>query len=321
MPDSRGSIDVHQHLWPTQLIEALRARSTPPRLMGWILHLTGEPPLDIEPRDHDLELRLSREPEGRARVCMSLSTPLGIENLPVSQALPLLQAWRDGATQWRAPVSAWTAISTLEPDLTSLKADLDAGFIGLQIGADLLRTPTALEAVTPALAVCENAGKPVFVHPGPVAPARDAPNWWAPVVDYVAQLQAAWWSWHAVGRSLLPSLRICFAAGAGLAPIHHERLTARGGGHLGPVDINTFLETSSYGPQAIDSLIRVLGVDVIVLGSDRPYAEPLDVGPHLEGMPPTSGIRTPAHRLVLGTAAAHAITTANPTRLLQGDQR
>ena len=28
------SFDVHQHLWPEQLIEALRKRSRPPRLVG-----------------------------------------------------------------------------------------------------------------------------------------------------------------------------------------------------------------------------------------------------------------------------------------------
>ena len=321
MSDLSGSIDLHQHLWPAQLVEALRARSTPPRLVGWTMHLAGEPPCEIEPRDHDLAARLAHEPPGRARVCMSLSTPLGIENLPAGQAQPLLQAWREGVAEWRDPVSAWAAISTREPDLTALKANFDDGFIGLQIGADQLRSPAALEAIAPALAVCESADKPVFVHPGPVAPTHDVPFWWAPVVDYVAGLQAAWWSWHSVGRSLLPGLRICFAAGAGLAPIHHERLTARGGGQLGIVDTNTFVETSSYGPQAIDALIRVLGVDVIVLGSDQPYAEPLDVGANLEGMPLTGCIRTPAHRLVLGSAAAHAITTANPNRLLEGDQR
>jgi hypothetical protein len=44
----------------------------------------------------------------------------------------------------------------------------------------------------------------------------------------------------------------------------------------------------------------VLGVDALVLGSDRPYAEPL----------PTAG---------LGAAVHHAIRVANPARLLHGD--
>ena len=50
------------------------------------------------------------------------------------------------------------------------------------------------------------------------------------VVDYTTQLQAAWWAWHAyLRRREFPRLRLCFAAAAGLAPVHHERLVARGG--------------------------------------------------------------------------------------------
>lgn len=320
MQDSRGSIDVHQHLWPQALVGALRARRTPPRLEGWTLVLDGEPPYEIDPQDHDLVSRIAQEPDGRSSILMSLSTPLGIENLPPDQSASLLDAWRAGVAQWSVPVGAWTAANAIEPDLTAMKADFDAGFVGLQVGADLLRTPAALEALAPVLTVCAEADKPVFVHPGPVASAAGTPTWWAPVVDYVAQLQAAWWSWHAVGRPLLPGLRICFAAGAGLAPIHHERLTARGGGQLGPVDRDTFVETSSYGPQAIDALIRVLGVDTLVLGSDRPYAEPLDLDATHEAHLPR-GIRTRAHRLALGEAATHAITTTNPHRLIEGDER
>lgn len=320
MHDSRGSTDVHQHLWPPTLVEALRARRTPPRLEGWTLVLDGEPPYDIDPHDHDITSRLALEPAGRSRVLVSLSTPLGIENLPPDQSAPLLDAWRAGNALWPTRVGAWASTNAIEPDLIALKADFDDGFVGLQVGADLLRTPAALEALAPTLAVCASADKPVLVHPGPAASPVGTPTWWAPVVDYVAQLQAAWWSWHAVGRSLLADLRICFAAGAGLAPIHHERLTARGGGQLGPVDRATFVETSSYGPQAIDALIRVLGVDVLVLGSDRPYAEPLDQGGAQQTRPP-GGIRTPAHRLALGEAATYAITTINPQRLIEGDQR
>lgn len=287
-------------------------------MIGWTLLLDGEPPYEIDPRDHDLAPRIAEEPAGRSGILMSLSTPLGIENLPPDESEPLLDAWRASAVQWSAPVRAWAATNAAEPDLSALAADFDAGFVGLQVGADLLRTPAALEEIAPTLSVCASAGKPVFVHPGPAASTAANPPWWAPVVDYVAQLQSAWWSWHAVGRSVLPDLRICFAAGAGLAPIHHERLTARGGGQLGPVDRDTFVETSSYGPQAIDALIRVLGVDTIVLGSDRPYAEPLDFDATRGAHPPRG---TPGHRLALGEAATHAITITNPHRLIEGDQR
>jgi predicted TIM-barrel fold metal-dependent hydrolase len=62
-----------------------------------------------------------------------------------------------------------------------------------------------------------------------------------------------------------------------------------------------FVETSSYGNRAVDSVLRVLGVDMLVFGSDRPYAQPRpDLG--------------------LGDAARHAIRVTNPARLLQGDR-
>jgi hypothetical protein len=31
------AVDVHQHLWPVQLVDRLRARSRPPYLRGWTL--------------------------------------------------------------------------------------------------------------------------------------------------------------------------------------------------------------------------------------------------------------------------------------------
>ena len=33
-----GAIDVHQHLWPDELVDRLRARSKAPYLRGWTLH-------------------------------------------------------------------------------------------------------------------------------------------------------------------------------------------------------------------------------------------------------------------------------------------
>lgn len=58
-----------------------------------------------------------------------------------------------------------------------------------------------------------------------------------------------------------------------------------------------FVETSGYGSRATDCVIRVLGVDGLVFGSDRPYA----------GLNPDFS---------LGAAAWHAIRVTNPARLL-----
>ena len=300
------AVDVHQHLWPAPFIDALRTRTHRPRLDGWTLHLVGEPPCEVEPIAHDPAARAALDPDlGRALV--SLSSPLGIESLPPDEAAPLLGAWHEGALALPEPFGAWASLSTAEPDLGGLKDLFGAGMVGLQLPATCLLTPGAVERVAGVLRVCELCDKPVLVHPGPVASAPSSepplPAWWPAVVDYTAQLQAAWWAWQAAGRALLPELRICFVAGAGLAPVHHERFSARGG-HSARVDPDTFVDTSSYGRHGIEALMRVLGIDPVVLGSDRPYAEPLW----------PAGSTHPD----LGPAARHAVRVSNPRRLLQG---
>lgn len=295
---------MHQHLWPAPLVDALRARSSPPMLRGWTLHLVGEPAFEVAPRDHDPALRAERDlADGRARVLVSLSTPLGIEELPATEAEPLLEAWHEGAAALPRPFDHWAAVRTPGPgephDLEALDRAAAGGAVGLQLGAHLLASPRALEQHAPLLQHCATLGLPVLVHPGPVPAVVDAPGWWPAVAQYPAQLQAAWWAWTAVGRSLLPGLRIAFAAGAGLAPVHHERLAARGGPRRA-VDPDVFVDTSSYGHQGIDALVRALGIDAVVLASDRPYAEPADEAVGTQ----------------LGEAALHAIARTNPARLL-----
>ncbi len=292
-----AAVDVHQHLWPAGLVEALRRRASPPMLRGWTLHLAGEPAFEVDPADHDVATRAAGEP-GTALV--SLSSPLGIEQLPVDEAAPLLAAWHEGARHLGAPFRAWASVSAIEPDLDGLKGLLTDGFVGLQVPATSLADPHAVERLAPVLALCETLGSPVLVHPGGVPASSAEQAWWPALVDYPAQQQAAWWAWHAVGRSLLPRLRLCFVAGAGLAPLHHERFAARSGRRF-VVDHEVFVDTSSYGRQGIDALTRTLGIDVVVLASDRPYSEP------------------PAQALLdLGAAAWHAVAVTNPHRLLGG---
>ena len=75
-------IDVHQHVWPDALIEALRARQTPPRMRGWTLELAGEPDYEVDPSAHDSDERAAQaRDDGLDLALVSLSSPLGIESL------------------------------------------------------------------------------------------------------------------------------------------------------------------------------------------------------------------------------------------------
>ena len=295
--------DCHQHLWPEPLLDALRARRRPPRLDGWTLHLDGEAPYVVRPSDVDPVARAERElAEGTSRVLVSFSSPLGVEHLPEAEGALLLDAWHAGAAALGEPFGVWAAAGVAEPDPLALARVLDQpGVVGLQLPATALAEPAALDRLGGLLETLQRANLPLLVHPGPAAPpeagARLTPAWWPAVVPYVAQLHAAWYAWHVAGRCSLPRLRVAFVALAGLAPLHHERLATRGGA-LGRIDPAVYYETSSYGTRAIDATVRVTGVDALVHGSDRPYAEPTDPG--------------------LGEAFSHALFVANPQRLLTG---
>ncbi len=294
------AIDVHQHLWPEALIAALRARRTPPRLRGWTLELAGEQDYVVDPMSHGAEARAAQAAaDGLDLALVSLSSPLGIESLPADEAGELLAAYHDGVLALPAPFGGWAAACLTEIEAGALARELDRGFFGLQLPATALLDAPGYHRVAPLLEVLEAAAKPLLIHPGPAGPtatrASAAPPWWPALVPYVQQMHAAWFAFRAYGRPRHPALRVCFAILAGLAPLHGERFAARAGARS-PVDRDVFLEVSSYGTRAVDATIRVLGIDALVNGSDRPYADPV--------------------RLDLGPAAAHAMRGANAGRLL-----
>jgi predicted TIM-barrel fold metal-dependent hydrolase len=291
--------DVHQHLWPEPLLAALTRRRAAPSLRrhegGWALRAPGEPerPVDLGAHDPVRRAGLLRD-DGVDRAVVALSCPLGIEGLPPGEAAPLLDAYHEGVAALGDGFAAWAAVGVAEPDPEALAARLDAGFVGACVPADAVAGPAELERIGPVLETLERHDAPLFVHPGPARPAGDRPSWWPALTDYVAGMQAAWLAWAAWGRPAHPELRVCFAMLAGLAALQRERAVARGAPAAG--DPLAFLDTSSYGPRAVDAVLREVGVDRLVHGSDRPVAAPAP--------------------LPLGDAVRVAVRERNPARLL-----
>jgi hypothetical protein len=291
-----AAVDIHQHLWPEPLLAGLAQRREPPMLVrsggGWTLRLDGQPDAAVDLADHDPERRAAlAEADGLGRVVIAPSVPLGIEELPPREAEPLLEAYHEGVAALPSPFGAWAAGS---PDSTALARRLDAGFAGLCVSAHELAGPAGFERLGPLLETLERAEAPLFIHPGPAVAPRGAPPWWGAMTGYVAAMHTAWHAFAAWGRPAHPRLRACFAMLAGLAPLHRERLMARGGHAV--ADPGVFLDVSSYGDRAVDAVVRELGVDQLVLGSDRPVIAPRE--------------------LWLGDAVRAAIRERNPARLL-----
>jgi hypothetical protein len=281
-------IDVHQHLWTEPLVAALARRARAPRIRHragrWMLELRGEPECEITLDDVDARAALAEE-DGLDRALVALSSPLGIEALPRDEAWPLIEAYHEGAFALPEPFGVWGAVALDEPDPDDVDALLDRGAVGIALPAAALATPAGLQRVGPLLARAAKRNAPLFVHPGPApwSPRGDGaelPPWWPAVTTYISELAAAWIAFTARGRREHPSLRVVFAALAGLAPLHAERLAARGAPADALADPRTFFDTSSYGPRAIGAMAAAVGPAQLVHGTDRPVVDP----PSLEAL-------------------------------------
>lgn len=299
------AFDIHQHLWPEPFLAALAARRDPPRLIrrreGWILRMHGEEDAPVDLAAHDPDRRVALlDADGIDRALVAPSSPLGVEALPPDESAPLLEAYHAGVAALPARLGAWAAVGLVAPDPGVLDDLLDAGFAGACVAADALAERDTLAALGPVLELLERRDAPLLVHPGPsprtlpAAAAAGMPPWWPALTRYVGGMHAAWHAFAAVGRPAHPRLRVCFAMLAGLAPLHRERLAARGGRHGG--DARIFLDTSSYGPRAMDAVIREVGVDALVHGSDVPVIAGAEAD--------------------LGRAVRVAVRERNPARLL-----
>jgi 6-methylsalicylate decarboxylase len=270
--------DVHQHLWTEGLLGALAVRKAPPRLTrrdgGWRLELSGEAPFAMD--------RAAEDPRDRAAglatlgvdtAFVALSAALGVETLPEDEARAVIAAWDADTEELPGGLRTWGSLALVRPRPGDVDALLDRGRAGLTLPATALATPSDLDRLGAVLERLGERDAPLFIHPGP-APAG---AWLPALTAYLAALTQAWLAWVLHGRARHPRLRVVFAALAGLAPLHGERLRARvpeASVDAALADPLTFYETSSYGPRAVEAMAATVGSGALVHGSDWPYANP-----------------------------------------------
>ena len=168
--------------------------------------------------------RAAGRADGLQRVLIAPSSPLGIESLPEAEAL--LDDFHAGILELGAPFELWAGLVLADPAPQRVDALLDArrrrplpargrarrarGHRAPRAGARAPRRPRRA-AVRPSRAGRRNAR---LVPGADRLRRRD--------VGRLARLGA-------VGAPAHPQLRVVFAMLAGLAPLHAERLAARGG--------------------------------------------------------------------------------------------
>ena len=255
----------------------------------WLLELEGDAPAPFDPRDARPGAR-ARPATTAQRIVIAPSSPLGIEWLP--EAEPLLDDYHRGVLELGAPFELWGGLVLADPSPSACaRCSTRAPSVS---PCPRARSAGPRASRGSARRWRRSATRPLFIHPGPAA---GSPAWFPALTAYVAEMSTAWHAWAQWGRPAHPRLKVVFAMLAGLAPLHAERLAARGGPAEAVHDPLTAFDTSSYGPRAIDAMLRVVGVDRLLYGSDRPVVEPIAL---------TS----------LGAAAEHAIVVTNPERFV-----
>lgn len=277
-------IDVHQHLWTAQFVEALQRRRRLPfvRRDGaeYLVHLAGEAPSAVGLDSERSAQRLATlERDGVDRVLIAISSPLGIEALPREEAQELIDAHLDGVRAFGERFGMWGPLALDGVSAGDVDALLARGCVGVSLPAGAF-APSTVDRLHPALARVEQLDAPLFIHPGPglEAPrsghAPNDPSWWPAMTRYVTQMHEAWLTFDAIARPRFPRLRVVFAMLAGLGPLHSERLLARGGPAVDLDGPSSFYDISSYGSLAVDAMARCVGRTQLLYGSDRPVVEP-----------------------------------------------
>jgi len=284
--------DLHQHLWPPSFLSALAARSHPPRLRGRALEIAGEAEWELNVEAHELDTRLALLDRYELECAVvSLQPTLGIDRLPGDEGQELLATWEDGILEL-----ARAAGDRIVPLAARGPAD---GFAGLCVAGSALLD---LDALAPRLDALSRTGGFLFVHPGAASTRQGAPAWWTAIVDYTAEMQAAYMGWLAAGAARWPELDVVFAMLAGGAPIQLERMVARGVDERAAMLTHVWFDVSSYGRRALDLAMSTFGVERMLFGSDIPVIDPeltLDaVGS-------------------FGEAVAEVVLSTNPDKLLR----
>jgi len=277
-----------------------------------VLRLKHERDGEVVASVHDVAERLrTLDAAGIDRCIVSLSTPLGIEALPAAESVSLVQAYHEGMAGVMADsggrIGAWAATPLDLPDAGASVVEplLAQGFSGCSLASEAIAMRAGVERCQPLLSMLEDAGRPLFVHPGPApgtppyALEDGMPGWWTNLAVYPGLINRAFFTWRAHGAERHPRLRVVFAFLAGGAPMLEGRFRTFSG-LPGEIDGNVFFDTASSQRLALELAMATYGIEQIVFGTDIPV---------IGAAPVTRALGE------LGAPVVAAVTESNPARL------
>ena len=293
-------IDMHCHLLPPALIEALRRREAAPCIgpdgSGGELMRIFRAAVPFDAADNDPDRRI-RKMDGWGVDLQAISLPglFGIDSLPLAEAARLTRLFNDGmaevVTAHPGRFRAIAALPLADPDAAAaeLRRTRGLGLAGAILPADCFLTLAKARAWVPLLAAAAQTGAHLFIHPGPlpadmVGRAVDAPG---PHGDTVEHRRVTVDTQNKLNDvmvtlgltdllDLWPGLSVQVANLGGALPFYLERMDQLDRiRHAGAPPASERLrrvhvDSASFGRRAVAAAADAFGADRVLLGTDHP---------------------------------------------------
>ena len=335
------SIDIHTHFLPRTWPDLAARFGTAD--WPWMRHgpdgqamlMVGEREFrPVSPACWDARLRLEHMDRDGVDVQIMCATPLLFAyQRPAAQALECARIFNDAALEIcaHAPrrLKSLCQVPLQDTALAcrELSRAMDDGHIGVHIGNHVGMREMSDEGILTFLRHCAEEEAAVFVHPWDMMAQERMPKYqlpWLVAMPAETQLSILWLILSGAFERLPRSLKLCFAHGGGSFPYllgrvdnawRNRDIVREDCPHPPSAYLDRFsVDGAVFSHDALEFLVRTMGEDRVMLGSDYPY--PLGeqhVGSLVESHP-TLTPATRAKLLHTNAAAFFGLETAQPTR-------
>ena len=291
-------IDMHAHWRPAEFTDALRARTTEPRIVRnqdgveVLKARMGEEPLAKAFDEVDFHLaRMDRQGVSTS-VLSLLGSFCWIESQPLDVSVPLCRRVNDGVSricqEHDGRFAAYAALPLV--DMSAAAAELERalglpGIVGAQVPGNGFLTRKDAEAMRPLLEVANRHRAVVFIHHGPrpgdafpkVAGDTDNARRRNGTLDMQASLSSVMVTLCLTDYlAPYPDAMIYVHNLGGNIPYEVERMDHRCLLDTPKEELpsarfrraKVYVDCNSFGPRAIEAAVRLYGADRIVCGTD-----------------------------------------------------
>ena len=291
-------IDIHAHFLPRTWPDLAARFGTPG--WPWMRHSPGGKAMlmlgeqefrPVSSACWDPDVRLEAMDRDGVDVQIMCATPLLFAyNRPASQALECARIFNDAALEIcaRAPrrLKSLCQVPLQDTELAcrELSRAMNDGHIGVQIGNHVGARELNDAGILTFLEHCAAEDAAVFVHPWDMMATERMPRYqlpWLVAMPAETQLSILWLILSGALERLPRSLKLCFAHGGGSFPYllgrvdnawRNRDIVREDCPHPPSSYLDRFyVDAAVFSGEALEFLVKVMGEDRVMLGSDYPF--------------------------------------------------